>query len=61
MNYLGNWLEIEWHKLDQSCLVNLSNKVYYMHAGWAIRGTVVARWTTGQQIERAILRQGHDS
>ena len=26
-----------------------------------IRGTVVARWTSGQQVERSILRQGHDS
>ena len=23
--------------------------------------TVVARWTTGQQVERSILRHGHDS
>ena len=28
---------------------------------WGIRGTVVVRWTAGQQVERAILRQGHDS
>ena len=26
-----------------------------------IRGTVIARWTTGRQVERSILRQGHDS
>ena len=26
-----------------------------------IRGTVVARWTAVQQVERSILRQGHDS
>ena len=26
-----------------------------------IRGTVVARWTAHQQVERSILRQGHDS
>ena len=26
-----------------------------------IRGTVVARWTAIQQVERAILHQGHDS
>ena len=26
-----------------------------------IRGTVIARWTTGQQVERSILRQGYDS
>ena len=26
-----------------------------------IRGTVVARWTAGQQVERTIQRQGHDS
>ena len=26
-----------------------------------IRGAVVARWTTGQQVERSILRQGQDS
>ena len=25
-----------------------------------IRGTVVSRWTTNQQVERLILRQGHD-
>ena len=26
-----------------------------------IRGTVVARWIAGQQVERSILRQGYDS
>ena len=26
-----------------------------------IRGTVVTRWTAGQQVERSILHQGHDS
>ena len=26
-----------------------------------IRGTVVVRWTAGQQVSRSILRQGHDS
>ena len=26
-----------------------------------IRDTVVSRWTTGQKVERQILRQGHDS
>ena len=26
-----------------------------------IHGTVVARWTTGQQVERSILHQEHDS
>ena len=26
-----------------------------------VRGTVVARWTPGQQVERSILLQGHDS
>ena len=26
-----------------------------------IRGTMVTRWTTGQQVQRSILRQGHDS
>ena len=26
-----------------------------------INGAVVARWTTAQQVERAILRVGHDS
>ena len=26
-----------------------------------INGTVVAHWTAGQQVARAILRQGHDS
>ena len=26
-----------------------------------IRGTVVVRWTAGQQVERSILRQGHDT
>ena len=30
-----------------------------LHGG--IRGTVVAHWTAGQQVERLILRQGHDS
>ena len=26
-----------------------------------IRGTVVARWTAGQKVERLILHQEHDS
>ena len=26
-----------------------------------VRGGVVERWTAGQQIERSILHQGHDS
>ena len=26
----------------------------------SIRGTVVACWTAGQEVERSILRQGHD-
>ena len=26
-----------------------------------IRGTVVVRWTAGQQVDRSILCQGHDS
>ena len=29
--------------------------------GEGIRGTVGARWTTGQQVERLILHQGYDS
>ena len=38
----------------------------YFGVGWGgvgvgIRGTVVGRWTTGQQVEQSILRQGHDS
>ena len=28
---------------------------------WGISGTVVAHWTAGQQVERAILHQGQDS
>ena len=32
----------------------------YFQVG-GIRGTVVARWTTDQQVEWSILRQGHDS
>ena len=31
------------------------------HIRGCIHGTVVARWTTGQQVERAIVRQGHYS
>ena len=27
---------------------------------WGIRGTVVARWNTGQQVERSVLHQGHN-
>ena len=30
------------------------------HCG-GIHGTVVARWTAGQYVERLILHQGHDS
>ena len=30
-------------------------------SGWGVRSTVVARWTAGQQVDRAILHQGHDS
>ena len=26
-----------------------------------VRGTVVERWAAGQQVERSILHQGHDS
>ena len=33
----------------------------YKHIKGGIRGTVIARWTTGQQGKRSILRQGHDS
>ena len=28
---------------------------------WGIRGTEVTHWTAGQQVERSILHQGHDS
>ena len=41
-------------------------QVYEVLSGFAatsggIRGTVVARWAAGKQVERSILRQGHDS
>ena len=31
----------------------------YVYLG-GIRGSVVAHWTAGQQVERSILRKGHD-
>ena len=34
--------------------------IRYISCG-GIRGTVVVRWTAGQQVKQAILRQGHDS
>ena len=35
--------------------------VYSVHVGTVdILGTVVVRWTDGQQVERLILYQGHD-
>ena len=41
---------------------SLHRIVIFLNVG-DIRGTVVARWTTGQQVEaeRSILHQGHDS
>ena len=50
-----------------TCLLNIGfvcNRFFlhyiYLSLG-DIRGTVVARWTAGKQVERSILRQGHDS
>ena len=34
---------------------------YYVLCAGGIRGTVVARYTAGQQVERSFLHQGHDS
>ena len=36
-------------------------EIFQMVGGGGVCGTVVARWTTGPQVERAILHQGHDS
>ena len=33
----------------------------FLSGSGGIRGTVVAHWTADQQVERAILHQGHDS
>ena len=46
-SFLTNWL-------------GMSSDPSIQHVG-GIRGTVVARWTAGQQVERSILRQGNDS
>ena len=45
----------------ERCLLRfqLCAPVYAVLGG--IRGTVVARWTAGQLVERSILHQGHDS
>ena len=40
-------------------LVHIHMQVKVVNGG--IRGTVAARWTSGQQVERSILRQEHDS
>ena len=29
--------------------------------GGSVRGTVIARWTAGQEVERSFLRQKHES
>ena len=34
---------------------------FFQQVSGGIRGTVVARWTAGQQVERSILREGNDS
>ena len=34
--------------------------IVFWRGGEDIRGTVVARWTAGQQVEQLILHQGHD-
>ena len=39
----------------------LTFPAYVVTGGGGIRSTVVARWTAGQQLERAILHQGHVS
>ena len=48
----------------RNCLIFLNlhqmNVAIYKCTG-GIRGKVVALWTTGQQVERSILRQGQDS
>ena len=46
---------------ERDCITidSMINDVEQLRAG--IRGTVVSRWTTSQQVERSILCQGHDS
>ena len=56
------WEEEEGEDYEE----NQSNKVIItITETWnnmgGIRGSEVARWTADQQIERSILRQGHDS
>ena len=40
--------------------IHLQQRALVLEGG-GIRGAMVAHWTAGQQVERLILRQGHDS
>ena len=46
-------------KIELSDVRHFRDAIVTLSGG--IRGTVVAGWTTNQQVERSILRQGHDS
>ena len=42
-------------------VTKLTKDGYNVYIIGDIRSTVVARWSTGQQVERSIRREGHDS
>ena len=54
---LSNW-EVFIFAIIDDFSVSGTNAIPYSFR-WHC-GTVVASWTTGQQVERSILRQGHD-
>ena len=45
----------------QGCVSFLNQLLVVLLSSGGARVTVVARWTAGQEVERAILHQGHDS
>ena len=53
----------EWAIIPEDVIHKLSiiDQYFLQRQSGGIRGTVVARWTTGQQVERSILRQEHGS
>ena len=57
MSYFSNSTVIEADIQGMICTINIAPKL----AVGDIRGTVVACWTAGQQVERLILHLGHDS
>ena len=51
--------KVLWYTVYSTMIVLHVLRLFCSWGG--IRGTVVARWTAGQQVERSILRQGHGS